>query len=68
MVHEFGHLFGAPDHYNEGDAPPSDALGTNYSPNCIYGEQRKSDPTTNNLTICPGCSAAIADAADKHTP
>ena len=63
MVHEFGHLFDAPDHY--GGSQPStrdmnaETGDTSFNENCIYGEHKDDQEVMENLTICEGCKARI---------
>ena len=70
MIHEFGHLFGAPDHYDAPaiGIPSSGALGSNFSQYCIYGENHTDPEVTDEIAICAGCRARIAEDADKYTP
>lgn len=66
MLHEFGHLFGAPDHYG-GSQPSTDDLkleDERFSSYCIYGEDRNSTEVLQNLTICEGCKARIEQNKD----
>ena len=65
FLHEILHWYGAPDHYNIGDAPSSSQMGPDYNPSCIFGEYRNSTDVLNNLTICEGCQQAIRDNLDK---
>ena len=63
LLHEFGHIYGGPDHYG-GSTPSTDqrndeAGETIFSEYCIYGEERNSASVLTNLTICEGCQRAI---------
>ena len=61
LVHEFGHLLGAPDHYNNNCPSTSDLNEqyntTTFSQQCIYGENKDD---ISDLRICMGCSQRIA--------
>ncbi len=64
MVHEFGHLYDAPDHYGIGSVPTTqekiDITGDNrFSEYCIYGEEKSNSDVVENLIICNGCKAII---------
>ena len=65
LVHEFGHFYGAKDHY--GNGTPSTAEMNNsketdlYNENCIYGENKDRVAVYNALTICDGCKSIISD-------
>ena len=63
MIHEFGHLYGAPDHYGGSTlstAQIKDETGDNrFSEYCIYGEERNEAIVLDNLLICDGCKARI---------
>ena len=65
-VHEFGHLFGAPDHYDADGQNSTGYLNSLYSDrkfsdSCIYGAYKDSDNVMNNLIICEGCRKTIAE-------
>ena len=69
LIHEFGHLLGAPDHYSVG-CPSTDALNQ-VSPDthnefCIYGEKRGQDIVSSNYLICEGCQAYIMATVDNY--
>ena len=71
LIHEFGHFFGAPDHYDIGDVPSTGELnaeteGSAYSSNCIYGENKENADVLDNLTICDGCRAEIQKNIDRY--
>ena len=64
MIHEFGHFYGAPDHYGIGSAPTTqeqiNITGDNrFSQYCIYGEEKSNSNVVENLIICNGCKAII---------
>ena len=64
VVHEFGHMFGAPDHYGELNASNTANLQTKkpdyrFDRKCIYGEDDKDQDVIDNLTICEGCQRSI---------
>ena len=69
VAHEFGHFFGAPDHYGGYNTPTTDAMndqyvGYGFSSNCMYGElYRLNANTLTSLAICPGCRRMIQDTA-----
>lgn len=70
VVHEFGHLFDAPDHYGIGNIPTTqeqkNKTGDNrYNRQCIYGEDKDSSYVQENLIICDGCKAVIQANANK---
>ena len=64
-IHEFGHLFMAPDHYGNGcmstDEINYEHPGYGFSETCIYGENRRQPNVTNNLIICEGCKRFIRE-------
>ena len=71
VVHEFGHFFGAPDHY--GGSAPSTAdmenqyLGYDFNKNCIYGEDyRNAANTMTDLVICTGCRKLIQSSFEEN--
>ncbi len=70
LLHEFGHFYGAPDHYNV-NCPSTEEIQLqtgNYGFNreCIYGEDRNTDNVLSNLTICDGCRAEIESYLWKY--
>ena len=70
-VHEFGHLYEAPDHYG-GDTPTTVQIklmtrDMRFDSNCIYGENKNNANVMGNLTICDGCKAIIQDNANKYS-
>ncbi len=70
VVHEFGHLFDAPDHYGIGNIPSTaqknrETGDNSYSRQCIYGEDKETPYVQNNLIICDGCRAVIEENKDK---
>ena len=70
LVHEFGHLLGAKDHYGVKDKTTEavndyleESLGTNqacFSSNCIYGENKDSIAPT----LCDGCRRVVIGDMD----
>ena len=63
LIHEFGHLFYAPDHYG-GDAPYSNDLNEEWGENlfngdCVYGEYRFALVNKETLPVCEGCRRCI---------
>ena len=72
VVHEFGHLFDAPDHYGSASLNiPSTAQknsetgGDSFNVQCIYGENKDTSYVQENLIICDGCKAVIQSNANK---
>ena len=71
VVHEFGHLYNAPDHYRNGQPSTWDMNNTpgtgcgQFNANCIYGENRSYPEISNNLIICEGCKARIREKLDR---
>jgi len=68
LVHEFGHLFDAPDHYDneedDDDIPTTDQINAEvgemiFNEHCIYGEDRFNTDVEEDLLICEGCSDRI---------
>ena len=62
-IHEFGHLFGALDHYGK-ECPSTEEMkdmmrDARFNRQCIYGEDRHNDTVTQNNIICDGCKALI---------
>lgn len=74
LVHEIGHIFGAPDHYdliadgyddlNYTTEEASNELGAAFNDNCIYGQNRME--VGDDLTICAGCQEQIRKNANKY--
>ena len=65
MVHEFGHLFGAKDHYGN-NTPTTEQMndsadGGLYNDYCIYGKYKDLAFVCNELTICEGCRITITE-------
>ncbi len=64
-MHELGHLFGADDHYGNGETTTdemNDQHDTDiYNSMCIYGEQQYDYEVPNQLIICEGCRQTIAE-------
>ncbi len=65
-MHEFGHLYRAPDHYGGDDALSTDQMnaetgGQSFSKDCIFGENRNNGNVLDNYTICKGCRAIIIE-------
>ncbi|MBO5323856.1 MAG: DNRLRE domain-containing protein [Oscillospiraceae bacterium] len=62
-IHEIGHFFGAPDHYDAGAAYSSEMLsamlGKSFDQTCIYGELKDDEDVINNIIICEGCREMI---------
>lgn len=71
IVHEFGHLYFAPDHYGgsvQSTNDLNDSLNTDlFSINCIYGENKDTDYVITNMIICDGCKAYILANADRFS-
>ncbi len=64
LLHEFGHLYGAPDHYTQ--AVTEDMIGEGYSDYCIYGSYKDVSDVVNDLTICDGCRMKIIQNVYKY--
>ena len=62
-VHEFGHMYGAIDHYGEGTSSTDEIIektgNMGYSRYCIYGEEKSNVNVLADLTICDGCRDII---------
>ena len=70
VLHEFGHLIGAVDHYGGGNVPSTDDMNEAYDEVdlfktlCVFGEAKYSDndehsSLVNNPVICDGCKQMI---------
>lgn len=72
VIHEFGHIFGAPDHYGYGcqstDSMNEQSTDGVFSSDCIYGENKDEKSVLSNMTICAGCKAAIRKGLNKQIP
>lgn len=70
MVHEFGHLYHARDHYGRGQLTTEQIIAqtgdTRYNSNCIYGENKESSSVTEKMIICEGCRATIEAYRDEY--
>ncbi|MBE6636975.1 MAG: hypothetical protein E7618_04140 [Ruminococcaceae bacterium] len=69
LVHELGHLFGAPDHPT---ASATNTLNSQYyigkfEANCIYGPNRDNENVYMNFIICPGCRAQILQGREENS-
>ncbi len=65
VVHEFGHLFNAPDHYLEGQTAALNSYVTDgnfFHDDCIYGVNKSVPYIVSTLTMCAGCKARIGEA------
>ena len=70
FVHEFGHLYGAPDHYGI-SAPSTTEMNTengtqDFDEYCIYGEKKDFSSVVSNLTLCDGCRKYIESNRNKY--
>ena len=70
MIHELGHMYGAPDHSGIGDDPTTgqienDRKDYRFDRGCIYGEDKEKLYVLNSLTICDGCKAEIESNRSK---
>ena len=66
VIHEFGHFFGAQDHYDKMGFPSTDTMndkyGTNiFSSRCIYGEDYDTADIIASKTICAGCRSLMEE-------
>ena len=66
LIHEFGHMYGAEDHYGSevGGIPTTEEMnnkkpGSVFSPDCIYGEYKDSYTSLDKIKICTGCREKI---------
>lgn len=61
LIHEIGHLFGAPDHETAKVTATLNQkyYATRFENDCIYGPNRLTESVYTNFTICPGCQAQI---------
>ena len=66
IVHEFGHFYGAEDHYDIVNVHLDPDFGSQYSDNCIYGSNKGSSSVVSNLTICEGCKAEIMSNINSY--
>ena len=60
LIHEFGHLVGAPDHYGgSGDSTQSmndsNVANAEFYTNCLYGESQEDIRELSQVFFCPGC-------------
>ena len=68
VIHELGHFFGAPDHYDQNGFPSTGEVntkgdehyieGVEYNGYCIYGENKTSAENGGNV-MCAGCTYRI---------
>ena len=72
-VHEFGHLYGAPDHYGGTALTTSEINKQTNKPGaglfddiCMYGRKKDDDNVVNNLIICEGCKARIRANLERY--
>lgn len=70
VVYEFGHFYGAPDHYGE-STPTTKEIniknpGYNFNENCIYGEKKDTNDVIDDLTICDGCKMFIKQNISRY--
>lgn len=71
VIHEFGHFYNAPDHYDTEKVPSTDEINSNMNTNlfnriCMFGEDKLELPVLNNSTICAGCRAEIQKNLSKY--
>ena len=69
LIHEFGHLYSAPDHYGQSQISTgeinSETDGDHFNSFCIYGEEKENPEVLENFTICDGCKARIIQNINK---
>ena len=77
LIHEFGHIFDAPDHYyseEEIDIGEEKYSTTTirvayedetFSESCIYGENKDDNIVVNQLLICSGCKTVMQNYIDS---
>lgn len=71
LIHEFGHFYGAPDHYAIGGAKSTQEMIADtgiagFSEDCIYGENKSADNVLSDYIICDGCKSYIAANAWRY--
>ena len=63
FIHEFGHFYGAEDHYGDSVKTTAEIIAATgnmgYSEYCIYGERKESASVLNDFTICDGCKTTL---------
>ena len=63
LIHEVGHLLGAPDHYKPDDelySSPKHDVG------CLYGVNKSTMTNLALVSICQGCRDMIEDFIEKY--
>ena len=70
IIHEFGHLYSAPDHYGGIAESTLDIIArtgdSRFNKSCIYGEDKEEEYVLANFTICEGCKAIISSNAERY--
>ena len=75
VIHEFGHLYEAPDHYDFNNIYPNipssqelraDTGDNRFNERCMYGESNNTTVIQEGLVICEGCKARILDNRDNY--
>ena len=70
IVHEFGHLYNAPDHYGgtEYSTEQINAIYgvSSFNRHCIYGEDKDLTSVQASLAICDGCRTIIEGNTDLY--
>lgn len=66
LIHEFGHLIGALDHYGINGWTTEyfndeQIANAEFHRNCLFGEEHESMRELTDLVICPGCQELIHD-------
>jgi len=70
-IHEFGHMFGIKDHYNDGCWSTEQIIiqmnDGQYNRDCIYGEDRNDPNVIDEVIICQGCINRINENKNKYS-
>lgn len=72
LIHEFGHLFGALDHYGGTYSPSTDEMleqdpSKPFARNCLYGEYGINWCCLNDVVICEACANMIYEGTHNIT-
>lgn len=70
LIHEVGHLYGAPDHNGTGgvttDRMNNESEIKTFNSDCIFGENKDYYEIASELKICNGCSEMISQNKTKY--
>ena len=66
LIHEFGHIVGALDHYGGGSCDSTETIedkypGKDFDEYCLFGENQENIRSMADLTICSGCRELMHD-------